>query len=242
MRIRRSASFLLAETVVLGLMVTPRLLRPQSQKTLRSPEFEVASVKRGRTFVSAPGSGSMLWCWFHGSRTYYLSGCPAEDYPDEGVWPGRSTRKSRPSWIDDSSAGDANYFTITATMPPNTTTEQFQLMLQNLLAERFHLVVHHETKGFPGYELVLANGGSKLKEGPTAEANSGAPAGLPDRGLDGPPIQRPKSPVGTIMPRPGTWGMFRLVYREPMAQLAASLGTLVNASNGADNSVTPRVV
>ena len=36
-------------------------------------------------------------------------------------------------------------------------------MLQNLLAERFHLAVHHETKELQGYELVTGRGGPKLK-------------------------------------------------------------------------------
>jgi uncharacterized protein (TIGR03435 family) len=35
-------------------------------------------------------------------------------------------------------------------------------MLQNLLAERFHLVLHHETRNFAAYELVVDKGGPKL--------------------------------------------------------------------------------
>jgi uncharacterized protein (TIGR03435 family) len=35
-------------------------------------------------------------------------------------------------------------------------------MLQNLLAERFHLKVHHETRDFPGYALTVASGGPKF--------------------------------------------------------------------------------
>jgi len=38
---------------------------------------------------------------------------------------------------------------IDATMPPGTTKEQFQEMLQNLLVERFHLEFHRERKNFP---------------------------------------------------------------------------------------------
>ncbi len=61
-------------------------------------------------------------------------------------------------------------YVIDATMPPGTTKEQFQLMLQDLLAKRFHLAVHHETQNFPGYDLVVAKGGPKLKEAsPTPE-------------------------------------------------------------------------
>jgi uncharacterized protein (TIGR03435 family) len=37
-------------------------------------------------------------------------------------------------------------------------------MLQNLIAERFQLVIHHDTKMFPVYELVVAKSGPKLKE------------------------------------------------------------------------------
>jgi uncharacterized protein (TIGR03435 family) len=40
-----------------------------------------------------------------------------------------------PSWMSDYSTDDS--FAITATMPKDTTVEQFQLMLRNLLADRF---------------------------------------------------------------------------------------------------------
>jgi uncharacterized protein (TIGR03435 family) len=40
---------------------------------------------------------------------------------------------------------------------------QRSLMLQSLLAERFHLKVHFETREMPTYALVLAKGGSKLQ-------------------------------------------------------------------------------
>jgi uncharacterized protein (TIGR03435 family) len=35
-------------------------------------------------------------------------------------------------------------------------------MLQNLLADRFHLALHHETRELPVYELVAAKSGPKL--------------------------------------------------------------------------------
>jgi uncharacterized protein (TIGR03435 family) len=63
---------------------------------------------------------------------------------------------SGPGWIRDFSGPDL--YEIAATMSPDTTKEQFQLMLQNLLAERFHLVVHHETRMFSGYVLSVARG------------------------------------------------------------------------------------
>jgi uncharacterized protein (TIGR03435 family) len=40
--------------------------------------------------------------------------------------------------------------------------EQAKLMLQNLLAERFSLKVHHETASVAGFSLVVNKGGSKM--------------------------------------------------------------------------------
>jgi uncharacterized protein (TIGR03435 family) len=59
--------------------------------------------------------------------------------------------------------GYGDFYAVEATMPPDTTKAQFQAMLQNLLVARFHLMVHHETRNFPAYELVIDKGGPKLK-------------------------------------------------------------------------------
>lgn len=44
---------------------------------------------------------------------------------------------------------------------------------QALLAERFHLKVHHESRELPEYALVQAKGGSKLKPGDEMKPNAG---------------------------------------------------------------------
>src|SRR5277367_126520 len=67
-----------------------------------------------------------------------------------------------PSWIMENMGPDL--YQIDATMPANTTRAQFQLMMRSLMEERFHLEVHVEKRNFPGYELVVAEGGPKLKE------------------------------------------------------------------------------
>jgi len=59
---------------------------------------------------------------------------------------------------------DSDRFDIQATMPPETTKEQFHIMLQNLLAERFKVTVHRETKELPMYSLVVNKNGPKMKE------------------------------------------------------------------------------
>jgi uncharacterized protein (TIGR03435 family) len=51
---------------------------------------------------------------------------------------------------------------MVANVRPGATKSQFRLMLQNFLAERFAVKVHHETKEFSGYDLVVMKGGPKL--------------------------------------------------------------------------------
>jgi uncharacterized protein (TIGR03435 family) len=58
--------------------------------------------------------------------------------------------------------------------------DQIRLMLQALLADRFHLKVNHVVKELPVYELVIAKGGFKLKE---ADPNNAYAGGI--KGPDG---------------------------------------------------------
>ncbi len=83
---------------------------------------------------------------------------------------------SGPGWIE------SERYDVTATMPSDTPKETVQLMLQNLLSERFHLTVHRENKEMPAYALVVAKGGPKLK--PAADAlPPGGQAGLKRGGM-----------------------------------------------------------
>ena len=83
---------------------------------------------------------------------------------------------------------DSERFEINATMPPTTTQEQFRVMLQNLLAERFKLTLHRETRDLPMYSLTIAKNGPKLKE------SAPAPAPNPDAEPSGPPALPPGGP------------------------------------------------
>ncbi len=51
-------------------------------------------------------------------------------------------------------------------LPEEQMREQRQSMLQSLLADRFDLTIHRETKELPIYALVIAKGGSRLKDSP----------------------------------------------------------------------------
>jgi uncharacterized protein (TIGR03435 family) len=79
-----------------------------------------------------------------------------------------------PGWLN--SQVTAQRFDIIAKMPDGATKEQVPQMLQSLLAERFKLAVHHETKEQAVYVLVAAKGGAKVKESaplPSAPASEG---------------------------------------------------------------------
>jgi uncharacterized protein (TIGR03435 family) len=80
-------------------------------------------------------------------------------------------------------------------MPADTTREQFNVMLQNLLADRLGLKVHWATQQIDTYALVVAKGGPKLKAAApdSLQTSDDAPiSGAPDRvGSNGFPIPPP---------------------------------------------------
>jgi uncharacterized protein (TIGR03435 family) len=75
-----------------------------------------------------------------------------------------------PKWIDEVR------FDIVAKSEQPYPTDDFELlrMLKPLLAERFQLVTHHETRSLPGYALTLAKGGIQAKVSDPATRFSGS--------------------------------------------------------------------
>jgi uncharacterized protein (TIGR03435 family) len=59
---------------------------------------------------------------------------------------------------------DRDRFDLAAKLPPGASKEQFRAMLRNLLADRFHLKAHTESREFSAYELVVAKNGARLKD------------------------------------------------------------------------------
>ena len=118
-------------------------------------------------------------------------------------------------------------FEISAKVPPDTTKEQFRVMLQNLLAERFRLVIHREKKEMQVYNLLVAKGGLKVKElveDPSEDSfDDGIPSlgrgGRPDLGKDG-FYMVPKWCKGCILVAEGDKAR---IYAETMQQLASVL-------------------
>jgi uncharacterized protein (TIGR03435 family) len=81
---------------------------------------------------------------------------------------------SGPDWLG------STKFQLIATVPKGATKEQYRLMLQNLLAERFKIKVHFEKKEGTSYALVVGKNGPKMKESvEEPAAKEGAPAATP---------------------------------------------------------------
>src|SRR5881396_1653313 len=72
-----------------------------------------------------------------------------------------------PSWLE------TDRFDVIATAPPATPPENIRLMLQALLADRFKLAVHKDSKSLPTFALTVGKSGKpKLKES-DGSGNSG---------------------------------------------------------------------
>jgi uncharacterized protein (TIGR03435 family) len=122
----------------------------------QAPAFEVATVKQhvfagtggGRLGLSISGSRvtvstitlTRLISMAYEVKTYQISGGP--------------------SWAGDASTA----YDIEARGDGTPTVGQAHVMLQALLADRFQLKMHRETKELPVYDLVVAKNGPKMKE------------------------------------------------------------------------------
>ena len=154
----------LLASVGVGLLLATRAAFAQAPA---APAFEVASVKPAAPIALTPAalaSGKLrIGMTVVGSRVDigYISLADlirtAYDVKPHQI--------SGPDWMA------AARFDITAKLPDGATKDQVNVMLQALLAERFKLTVHHETKDRPVYALIVGKGGPKLKESvPEADA------------------------------------------------------------------------
>jgi uncharacterized protein (TIGR03435 family) len=75
----------------------------------------------------------------------------------------KSYQLTSPDWMNGMSA---QRWDIMAKMPPGTNKDQVPEMLQTLLAERFKLEFHRETKEHSAYALTVAKTGLKMQEAP----------------------------------------------------------------------------
>ncbi len=137
------------------LMMTgvPQLRAQSPNRSGTSPEFEVVSVRVGKTggfqedredIRSSPGSltmrhASLSSCikWAYGLSDFQISG---------------------PAWLT------SDRFDIVAKAAGPAKEDQLRLMLQTLLNERFKLVLHRDKKEAQVYVLLVGKGGPRFHE------------------------------------------------------------------------------
>jgi uncharacterized protein (TIGR03435 family) len=125
---------------------------------LQAASFDVASVKPanpnavGSNTDSDPGRVTM--------QNVTLKRCIMRAYevPDLQITGG-------PKWLDESR------YDVEARADHPAGYAELNQMLQTLLAERFHLKLHHETRSLQGYAIVVAKDGLKMK--PSAPGTRG---------------------------------------------------------------------
>lgn len=152
------------------------------QAAATAPSFEVASIK-----AAAPP--------VYGKLMIRMGGDPGRiDYSNVSLkdiirqaYDVHDYQISGPDWMNSAR------FDIVAKVPDGAPKDQVPLMWQTLLAERFKLQIHRETKELPMYALVVGKNGPKMKESeidPNATADGGPANGGPSAN-GGPPSLPP---------------------------------------------------
>jgi uncharacterized protein (TIGR03435 family) len=150
----------------LRLLVLPGLLLAASvetpaQQTPAAPVFEVAAINPSppldvARIVSSGGNLSNLRIGVNMTDTRVDIAYMSLSNLMPVAFKVQPYQVSGPSWLNDSR------FDIQATIPAGATREQVPEMLQALLAERFGMVAHRESREMAIYSLIVGKEGSKL--------------------------------------------------------------------------------
>jgi uncharacterized protein (TIGR03435 family) len=123
-------------------------LHAQSSDTRQT--FDVASIKREMAVVSGITFSAR-------SGTLTVRNNPLTNVIGNGYGVRRYQVIGGPDWIS------SDRYDIQAKAAGDATREQMMVMVQSLLAERFKLQVHRETRELPIYVLTIAKGGIKAR-------------------------------------------------------------------------------
>src|ERR1035437_10285092 len=124
----------------------------QTERQKATPEFDVASVKladpnTARRMRGGPGTNDPGRISFERVTLADLL---------EQAYNIRSDQIRGPAWLRDYAT---SAYAVAAVVPPGASQEQFRLMLQNLLAERFHLRLHTKTRIPTDKDFFFQRGG-----------------------------------------------------------------------------------
>lgn len=165
-------------TILFGLAGPPGLAQsqtgvaaPQAQETVPQ-SFEVASIK-----PSAPDTRGMMKMGTSPGGRYTASGITVKILIQQAYDLKDFQISGGPSWLT-----SERYDIVAKADMPNINRDQLKVLLQSLLAERFNLKVHRETKELPIYTLVVGKNGHKLHESEVKPDDAPSAAPPPDAG------------------------------------------------------------
>lgn len=128
----------------------------------QTPAFEVASVK-----AQAPWTPAQCGIQISVKGNTLIAENTDLNTLVRFAWDLTADRLSGgPGWAQHARMADSSLFRVVGKSSGDAapSMDQFRLMLQGLLADRFQLKVHHVSKEFPVFNLVVAKTGLKLKE------------------------------------------------------------------------------
>jgi uncharacterized protein (TIGR03435 family) len=131
----------------------PAFTQSTQASKAQTPTFEVASVR-----ISPPGGGfTSISDW--GTPRFSATNATFQLLLEIAFNVSENYIVRAPSWFE------SQKYNIDAKVEGDRglTHEEMMPLLQQLLEDRFHLAVHREMKDFPGYALVVAKNGPKLR-------------------------------------------------------------------------------
>lgn len=179
------------------------------------PEFEVASIKPNDV----------------GGRNVRIGVSPGGRFNAENVWVrllirfAYDVKEFRIAGAPDWTASER--FDATAKAENNVNPDQMRPMLQALLADRFGLKLHRETKELPVYLLTAAKGGFKLRESKEGTYITPGPDMPPPA-----PGQKPPRFCGNMMLRRNGFDGFAIGIDRLVATLSDVAGRTVVDKTG----------
>ncbi len=121
-----------------------------------SPRFAVASIKRNQSSPAPNSMGAPMGAGYRSGGRFVAGNAPVTFLIQRAYAVQSFQVVGGPSWID------SEGYDIEAKPEGNTDQKRMWLMVQALLADRFKLSMHRETRDLPVYDLQAVRGGPKL--------------------------------------------------------------------------------
>ena len=250
-----AAAIAIAIPLVVGLMKPAPLhaQTPAQSAGAITPGFESVSVKPG-VFVKPGDTKAVVFSRFlDRNDEITATNVTLQDLIAAAYWVEKNELIGAPDWVHsdmfdiEAKLDAATYDAFKKTGPEQRQAER-QRQFQTLLADRFHLVVHRESRALPGFSLVIAKNGPKLQQAKPGDTYAGGLKAMPgpDEGQIGPHsmlLDKGKvgphnmmmgygELIGQAIPIPSLAKAYPSVYTRPSWTTPDLLATLISTCNG----------